>query len=275
MNNLTQRVLLAVPGAALLIFMTWQGGWYLQVTLALIALLVQHEMLRIVQQAGYSTQPLFIYAFGLWILFAPHQELFPPLLPGFILLLLFLSITIIRPVEQYLGQVFSTLFLGIYAPLGFSALFGIRTIGSPEEGFILTIGLFMMVWGNDVFAYFGGKNFGKHLLAPSISPKKTWEGFISGILGAAAGIGLVLWLVPFESPLSLLLLFPLVLLTSIFGPIGDLTESRLKRIAGVKDSSDILPGHGGLFDRFDALILASLACYIYLEIIQWLNYGGI
>ena len=112
--------------------------------------------------------------------------------------------------------------------------------------------LIFFVWAADTGAYFAGKNFGKHKLAPSISPGKTWEGWAGGalltlIVGWAAG-----YFLP-DIPLSHRLVAAGVV--AIFGPLGDLAESMLKRSAGVKDSGTFLPGHGGLLDRFDAFLL--------------------
>src|SRR5699024_5090157 len=121
----------------------------------------------------------------------------------------------------------------------------IRGMGNAEAGFLLTISLLLMVWGNDVFAYFGGKTFGKQPLAPAISPNKTWEGFFFGILGALVGLAIVVYLVPGDYPVPFLKMLPAILLSSILGPIGDLTESRIKRAADIKDASNIFPGHGG------------------------------
>jgi phosphatidate cytidylyltransferase len=112
--------------------------------------------------------------------------------------------------------------------------------------------LIFFVWAADTGAYFAGKNFGKHKLAPSISPGKTWEGWAGGALltlatGWAAG-----YFLP-DIPLSHRLVAAGVV--AVFGPLGDLAESMLKRSAGVKDSGTFLPGHGGLLDRFDAFLL--------------------
>ncbi|MVN76418.1 hypothetical protein GO988_08780 [Hymenobacter sp. HMF4947] len=112
--------------------------------------------------------------------------------------------------------------------------------------------LIFFVWAADTGAYFAGKNFGKHKLAPSISPGKTWEGWAGGaaltlIVGWAAG-----YFLP-DIPLSHRLVAAGVV--AVFGPLGDLAESMLKRSAGVKDSGTFLPGHGGLLDRFDAFLL--------------------
>lgn len=112
--------------------------------------------------------------------------------------------------------------------------------------------LIFLIWAADTGAYFAGKNFGKHKLAPSISPGKTWEGWAGGAAltlatGWAAG-----YFLP-DIPLSHRLVAAGVV--AVFGPLGDLAESMLKRSAGVKDSGTFLPGHGGLLDRFDAFLL--------------------
>src|SRR5699024_5819212 len=131
--------------------------------------------------------------------------------------------------------------------------------------FLLVMTLFLMVWGNDIFAYFGGKYFGKRLLAPAVSPGKTWEGAAFGFLGSIIGLLIAAFAIPYSYFFSWLLLLPAALLVSIFSPIGDLAESKLKRAAGVKDASGILPGHGGLLDRFDGMILAAPVFYLYIN----------
>lgn len=270
MNELTKRVLFAVPAAAFLLYITWLGGWFFTTVVILIGMLMQHEMLEICTQAGFRTDSYFPYSIGLWILLVPS-------LPhafeiGVAIFLLFVGIQVFKNDEHDVDELISTVFCGIYAPLGLLLFLLIRNLGSSEAGFALTIGLLLMVWGNDVFAYFGGKNFGRQLLAPSISPKKTWEGFFFGFAGALTGLFITVYLLPLAFPMSMELALPLIFLVSVFGPIGDLAESKLKRAAGVKDSSNILPGHGGFLDRFDALILAAPACYLYIKFLITLEY---
>lgn len=117
-----------------------------------------------------------------------------------------------------------------------------------------------IVWGNDVFAYLTGIAFGKHKMAPRISPKKSWEGFAGGVAGAMA-MGAIGSFVVGGSLGMWLGLAAVVAITSVF---GDLVESMFKREAGIKDSGKIMPGHGGVLDRFDALLISSPFAFVYL-----------
>ena len=117
----------------------------------------------------------------------------------------------------------------------------------------------------DSFALFGGMAFGKHKLAPLVSPKKTWEGAVCGALSSLA-VGLVVWLLPIFPELSLPLCLITALLSSSMGQIGDLAESLLKRMIGVKDFSNLIPGHGGMFDRSDSLLFSIPTAYIILHV---------
>ena len=123
-----------------------------------------------------------------------------------------------------------------------------------------------IVWGNDVFAYLTGIAFGKHKMAPRISPKKSWEGFFGGIAGALA-MGAVGSYVVGGSLGMWLGLAAVVAITSVF---GDLVESMFKREAGIKDSGKIMPGHGGMLDRFDALLISSPFAFVYLMVANFL-----
>lgn len=111
-----------------------------------------------------------------------------------------------------------------------------------------------LVWVADVAAYFAGKTFGKHKLAPAISPGKSWEGVVGAIVGVAAYVWLVNDLGWLNIPLPLAVLLPLAMGLTAVSVVGDLLESWFKRSAGIKDSSSLLPGHGGVYDRIDSLI---------------------
>ena len=135
----------------------------------------------------------------------------------------------------------------------------------------LLLGVMAIVWVADTAAYFAGRRFGEHKLAPSISPGKTWE----GVAGAAAGVGIYAWFLVFSGNTDALAIDPPWLILStwvlmVFSIIGDLFESSVKRNAGLKDSGSILPGHGGILDRIDSLTAALPLAALGLMLIQQL-----
>ena len=130
------------------------------------------------------------------------------------------------------------------------------------------LGCFILVWINDSFAYLVGKNFGKIKLLPSISPKKTVEGFLGGLIFAIVGS---YFIYTFSDSLTLTQWIFISLIISILGTLGDLIESKFKRQAQVKDSGTIMPGHGGLLDRLDSIIFASPFVYLFLNIVSYVS----
>jgi len=265
LSELTKRIFVALPAAAFFIWMIWLGGVAFQITIFAVLLVTVWEVHRMMQKTGYSDY----FPVSLLILLLLWN---PPFIPSWLSLTgagVAALITVLavagRKSDQNLRWL-TTLFTGVYPTVGFVMLINIRELGSTLDGFWLTMTLMLMIWGNDVFAYFGGKSFGKHKLAPKISPKKTWEGFGFGFIGAAAGFLLAFYWADFY-PLQLSALIPAVIIVSIAGPLGDISASRIKRIAGVKDSSSILPGHGGFFDRFDSLLLSAPFTYFLYYLI--------
>ena len=124
---------------------------------------------------------------------------------------------------------------------------------------LLVIGLLLMVWLNDTGAYFSGKFLGKHKLAPKISPKKTWEGLVGGVIAAIITSQILAIYIPDYTPSQW---FVMGLISSL-GILGDLVESMFKRGADIKDSGNIMPGHGGILDRFDAFAFVVPIVFIY------------
>ncbi|MDR0437404.1 MAG: phosphatidate cytidylyltransferase [Bacteroidales bacterium] len=137
---------------------------------------------------------------------------------------------------------------------------------------LYALALFAFVWVNDTFAYLFGITFGKHKLFERISPKKTWEGFFGGLIATIA-FSIMFFKIFTRSPkfetLSIGQWIGLAIVVVIFGTIGDLFESYLKRSLNVKDSGTILPGHGGLLDRLDSILFAAPAVMVYLMLINW------
>jgi phosphatidate cytidylyltransferase len=143
--------------------------------------------------------------------------------------------------------------------VAFPLTFAIRLRGIPQQGPALLLFVLVFTWVGDTAAYFVGRAIGKHKLAPVLSPKKTWEGTVASILGAMlVAIAFARWL---SVPLPQLL--DMAAVGNIAGQAGDLLESAYKRSAGVKDSGTLLPGHGGVLDRIDALILAIPVVWYY------------
>ncbi len=155
-------------------------------------------------------------------------------------------------------------------------------IREQASGAFLLLYLLLLVWAGDIFAYFVGRSLGRHLMSPRVSPKKTWEGALASMI-ASVGVGMLLY--NYALPISTTLLnarliekkdglfalekaplWPIILLSAainIAAQLGDLVESLIKRGAGVKDSGTILPGHGGMLDRVDALLFAAPLLWYY------------
>lgn len=161
-----------------------------------------------------------------------------------------------------ISDVAVSLFGAVYTGLIMSTALLLReSLGDPW-GAILVLGLFVSVWGSDAFAYLIGSAIGKHKLAPHISPNKSWEGFIAGLVFAM----IVWYLLSYIPGVSLSLPQALIfgLINGLAGVLGDLVESRIKRNSGFKDSGTIMPGHGGLLDRCDSQFLVTLSGTILL-----------
>jgi phosphatidate cytidylyltransferase len=169
-----------------------------------------------------------------------------------------------------------SLFGIVYIAVGFAAFYYLRMI--PPLGLGLALSLLLSIWASDIGAYFSGKTFGGPKLAPAISPNKTWAGLIGGMLSStimmvayALYVGDMLSTPSFDlhfpNGIDIVLLAVLGASVTISGQIGDLIESALKRSVGFKDSSNLIPGHGGLLDRIDSLILAAPVFLLCLKVL--------
>lgn len=152
--------------------------------------------------------------------------------------------------RRWQGAVFVALYSGVPLLL----LMAMRTLGDTDEGVRFVYLCMAATWCNDTMAYFAGRTFGQHKMHPAISPKKTWEGFAGGVTGSL--LAAMVCRATFLPELSMVeaLVYGAVMAPLV--PLGDLAESVLKRAAGVKDSGQLIPGHGGLLDRIDALLFA-------------------
>ena len=180
---------------------------------------------------------LLVLSVGLWYVFSPRCRIAD------------VSVTLMGPV--YTGFMLSSIVLMRDALPGFA-------------GALIAVGACASLWVSDSFAYLVGRQFGKHKMAPKISPKKSWEGFAGGIAGSVL-IWIILWLTGmFDLTIAYALLCGVVV--SVLGVFGDLIESRIKRGVGVKDSGNLIPGHGGMLDRCDSLIFGCITAQLLLII---------
>ncbi|NMH26995.1 phosphatidate cytidylyltransferase [Flavobacterium silvaticum] len=182
---------------------------------------------------------LFVFGVLLWWLFSDKRQ--API-PGYGILIGYIAI----PISAIIWIPNTT---GIFKPL-------------------TLLGVFILIWANDTFAFLFGKGFGKHKLFERISPKKTVEGFIGGwVMSLAFSIPVAIWLTK-EPVLHWLII---ATIASFFGTIGDLIESKFKRSAGVKDSGNIMPGHGGILDRLDSIIFVAPFVFLFYQIVTYVS----
>ncbi len=265
--NATLRVITALVGAPLFLLLAYLGGWPFGILVAAVALIGQHELYRLSEAGG--VRPYYAAGLGLGLLLA-LRPLAPWSLPLGVAaaILLFVGSVFIRAGEHKPIERLAATGLGLLYPvLPLSFLVDLRQAEGPEvgsaEAFYLVLTTFLLVWATDTFAYYTGRAFGRRPLAPAISPKKTMEGSLGGVAGAVVvAVVLKLTLLPF---LAWAHLAALALIGGVVSQLGDLAESRLKRSVGMKDSGSLLPGHGGVLDRFDAVIVAAPLIFLYLR----------
>lgn len=174
-------------------------------------------------------------------------------------LIVIAAVTLFRFKDELYFESGKLIFTVIYVPLTFGFALGLPEFSAEGYFSLEVFMLFVLIWSSDSFAYFCGRLFGKHKMAPKISPKKTWEGFAGGVI-----LTLILGFFIEKYYPELRGNWMMVgFLVSVFAPLGDLVESQLKRSFGVKDSGNIIPGHGGILDRLDSFIICAPVVYLY------------
>lgn len=296
-----KRVLTAVvliPLVLLVVF--WAPIWVFSLVVGLLVVLSLHEYLGIVEHSGiepvrWVAYPLaiFIVAHSFFVVAARYQgagryalyefaiRAFYLAIPILISLLFGIPVIFRREVRTSLTASAGSAFGVFYIAIPLAALISMRL--TPGTTILIVFVLFS-VWAGDIAAYYVGKNFGRHKLAPLVSPNKTWEGAIASLVASV----IVAWLVfHFQRPIDHLFTYPwtfhiavpqpalihvvvLGIITNAAAQFGDLFESAIKRGAQLKDSGALLPGHGGILDRIDALLFAIPAVWYYAEQTQFL-----
>lgn len=261
--------LLLFPPAIYLI--GWSPLWLFLLADLLLAVLALREYFAISRAGGYRVVSLVGYAGCAGVCLAEAHasrggsHLTFAAFGVFLLLLICVALFQIHELKEYLAAVAATTFGVLYIGLPFSFLIPIR-FKDPATGFHWIFVLFLVIWAGDIFAYFIGRTVGRHLLFPRVSPKKTWEGAIAGFAGSLlAARAYAYWVWRGQDVVVVLILAGLI---AIAGQVGDLAESAMKRGAGVKDSGSILPGHGGVLDRIDALLFGSAVLWLSLRLME-------
>lgn len=251
-------MLSALLGIPIIVIAVWYGGIYLLLLTALILWLGLAELIKMFSCRGVNTKPVLAFAGGgllLYAAYAHNNAYFQSSLTALIIIYL-LTMLFCRGKESIISisvTFFSTVYMGLI-----TYIYLLRNL--PGGWMWLTF-LLACIWVNDTAAYFGGKKFGRVPLAREISPGKTREGAILGILSSVAVAYLFTVFYPSLPLVTVLVLGGLV---AIAGQVGDLVESAIKRQVGVKDAGNLIPGHGGVLDRFDSMLLGAPLVYYYV-----------
>jgi len=260
---LKKRVITALCGLPLLIIAVWFDEplpWF-TILVAIWGILAVFEFYRLVAISEVRSLTAFGLLWTLLFILSPHFDYdftVPLLLTSAIVLSLVWLV--LRPQKEgvFLGWVWAIAGI-LYVGWLLSFLVGLRLDAGRNWVFFALFTTF----GSDTIAFFVGRALGRHHLAPSISPNKTWEGAIGGVFGAIIVSLLFTLPTPLNLPLSYGQAILLGLLVSVFGQFGDLVESLLKRNTGVKESGKMIPGHGGFLDRMDSVVFAGIVVYLY------------
>ncbi|KAA3617680.1 MAG: phosphatidate cytidylyltransferase [Calditrichaeota bacterium] len=267
MKELLKRVAVAIVAIPLLVYLILQGGWYFFSLMTIIIIGGQVEFYNLARQKESLSQLAPGILLTVVMLIAVQTGV-----SNLIWAVAFATLVLIFGYEMFHNKssailnVSTTLAGVIYPGVFLAALLFLRNnaqqLGvSSAGGFVLTI--FVSIWVCDTFAYFVGKSIGKHRLFERVSPKKSIEGAIGGLVGSIAVFLAVYYFEWYQISLELAVISGVVV--GLFGQFGDLVESWFKRDAAIKDSSHLLPGHGGMLDRFDSLIFVSpIFMIIYL-----------
>ncbi|MDY4040618.1 MAG: phosphatidate cytidylyltransferase [Collinsella sp.] len=263
LQSFLTRTVWGLAYAALFIGCIVLGRIATAVFVAVMSALCCYEFYRMMRRDGkVPNVPLGLIASTLFPLAALGPRTF--LIGAIFLLVLAAGLWYVYSPRTRIADVAVTLFGPVYTGFMLSSIVLLRGSVAGFEGALLTVGACASLWVSDSFAYLVGSRFGAHKMVPKISPKKSWEGFAGGILGSVI-IWLILWGTGFYR-LNLPLAVFCGVTVSVLGVFGDLIESRIKRGVGVKDSGDIIPGHGGMLDRTDSLIFGCITALLILSL---------
>jgi len=256
MNQFLSRVLVTVVGVPIVLYLVYLGDWWMFGLATFAALVALHELY--VMARGLRPLVLAGYAGALATLLGAHLGGAEWMVGGFMLTLVlaFLLYGIAETRQTATVTMGSTVLGAAWIALGLGHLLLLRDL--PEHGRLAVFTVLLAVFADDTAAYLVGRWLGRHKLAPALSPGKTWEGFVAG---TAAAIAVAFFALYEQDFLTIPESIALGLAIALAGAAGDLFESALKRDLKVKDSGQLLGGHGGMLDRIDSLLFAAVAAF--------------
>ena len=269
MSETLTRTISGVVYIAVLLTACWYSELSFKILMGIFLVLTNVEFSRLLKfnpLVGFFIAISFYGVFGFFNNLGTHPDIFITALCVVTLLWLIKklfdssSLIVTNNIYKY------TIFIG-YVVFSFIIITKIPTIGStyiPSK----IIGLFVLIWINDTFAYLIGKSFGKHKLLERISPKKTIEGFVGG---AVFTIIFSIFMAKYFIEDSIWEWIVISIIVAVFATLGDLVESKFKRSANVKDSGNIMPGHGGILDRLDSIIFVAPFVFLFYQIINYVS----
>ncbi len=255
---LVRRVITAAIGIPILLVLMYLGGWPLIAATAIFeaAAVYEAERMFLAKKMPYFARMSLFWVWALLACQAFHLPLAWGLLAGLLVVVLG-AVVLGRRASSFEGAI-TTTWGSLYIGLLFVFLIALREMA---DGRRLVFFFFILMWISDAMAYFAGSRFGRHKLMVHVSPAKTWEGSIAGVLSAVIAGALAAPIVHAQALQGSLF----ALVVAAVGVVGDLLESEFKRYVGVKDSGGLLPGHGGILDRFDSVLLALPFAYYLLR----------
>lgn len=263
MNESVIRSLSGIVYIALIVLATMLGQESFQLFFALLMFVATHEFARLVSLPKLSAMALALVATGFAFWFN-HAAVLQKTVLLAVPFLIYLTSLLFRNKSFDANR---WLTLCGYIILPFIAITQYPFVGETYHPYMI-LAIFIMIWTNDTFAYIFGKSFGKHKLYEKISPKKTIEGFVGGLIFCLI-VGVIIS--RFVTTFTWYQWAIIAIIVSIFGTIGDLVQSKFKRQAGVKDSGNLIPGHGGILDRLDSFIYTLPFLSLFKEILNYVS----